>query len=109
MYVSAEEELCIGMIPTTYQSYFDTSSIILSSPSAFLDKVREYCFLAFSSDPEERVNLINDLPEVAEELEHLGEYDENRVDTWAPLRTPGPTNPDNFGGYWAPGWCEVEN
>ena len=64
----------------------------------------------FSADPEERVNLINDLPEVAEELEHLlGDYDENRVDTMFHLPTPDLANPDNFGGYWAPGWCEVAN
>ena len=59
-----------------------------------------------SADPEERVNLINDLPAVAEELEWLlAEYDEKRVPATRGPYAPELADPERFGGFWSPGWC----
>ena len=57
-------------------------------------------------DPEERVNLIEDLPEVAERLETLlAEYAEFEVDSTNPPATPDVADPDLYGGFWSTGWC----
>ena len=63
-----------------------------------------YCL----ADPEERVNLINVLPDVGEELEWLlAEYDEKRVPALNPPGTPEFADPELFGGFWSPGWCDL--
>ena len=62
-----------------------------------------------SADPEERVDLINDLPEVAEELEWLlSEYEEKRVPADNPDNEPIASDPANFGGFWTHGWCDID-
>ena len=64
------------------------------------------CFLPFLDDPEERINLINELPEIAEELEFLlYEYEQTRVTKFKPLGDPEAADPANFGGFWSPRWC----
>ena len=60
-----------------------------------------------SDDPEEREDLYEELPDIAYQLEErLSFYVENMVPAFYPLANYTPeANPDNFGGFWSPGWC----
>ena len=71
------------------------------SKNVCLNQTLQFCCLV---KPEERVNLINELPAVAEELECLlAEYDEKRVPEIDPPHRPTPelANPQCFGGFWS--------
>ena len=64
-------------------------------------------YVLFTDDPQERNNLIDELPEIAEEMEWmLAPYEENRVDTVFPMIRPRESSPNNYGGFWSPGWCD---
>ena len=63
-------------------------------------------FISLPDDPEERTDLIEEFPEIAEDLElRLAEYVENMVPAYNPDNKPDEADPDNFGGFWSPGWC----
>ena len=61
----------------------------------------------FSEDPEEREDLYEELPDIAFRLEErLVYYVENMEDAFYPvLNYTAAADPDNFGGFWTPGWC----
>ena len=58
-----------------------------------------------SDDPNEHVDLSKKHPDIVEKLKkRLDEYHKQIV----PANFPGVTiasDPDNYGGYWTPGWC----
>ena len=63
------------------------------------------CIFSLPDDPEERTDLIEEFPEIAEALElRLVEYVENMAPAYNPDTTDD-ADPDNFGGFWSPGWC----
>ena len=77
------------------------SLVSLEGPSTVL----MLCLL-YADDPEERRNIIEEFPQVAEALEEkLKVYVEEMVPAYL-LDDSVDADPDNFGGFWSYGWCD---
>ena len=62
-------------------------------------------YLPFSDDPNEHNDLSKQYPDVVKELKaKLEEYKKSYVPPKKPPIDPK-ANPDNYDGYWSPGWC----
>ncbi|BFZ22838.1 hypothetical protein BsWGS_25876 [Bradybaena similaris] len=101
-----QEHYEIGATEQGYSGPFDSQPVFdWVAQSPYNDTLSARLLFNLKDDPYEEHNLYDQLPKVAKKLhDRLMKYKKRYVPPNFPQPSPL-ADPENYGGFWSPGWC----